>query len=282
MKIKIWNAFASNNSGSYTIVGNFPTAELAQDVATELAKLVESHHQWIDTCEGTSPLSEFARQNLLTPYKESKYFDDWPYPYTFAPEVMALEHQVFVHHPYVITLPALFGQYFYARGGRVEVELNHSHHPIVAIFTAYVPHEKRKTINSASAFAEILKELTASEGPLSIGLMQNQKAAWKIESSPMEQFIFGACFSDLLKSFAAIEAITKRYGVMTHVKLFEAPNEHDDPLGFLRQNCPAEQPRNENKASSTLAQKTTDTSKSEGWLDKLNSFVESLRQPKKP
>ncbi len=282
MKIKIWNAFASNNSGSYTIVGNFPTAELAQDVATELAKLVESHHHWIDTCEGTSPLAEFARLNQLTPYKESKYFDDWPYPYTAAPEVMALEHQVFVHHPYVITLPALFGQYFYARGGRVEVELNHSHHPIVAIFTAYVPHEKRNTINSASAFAEILKELTASEGPLSIGLMQNQEAAWKIESSPLQQFIFGACFDDLLKSFAAIEAITKRHGVMTHVKLFEAPNEHDDPLGYLRKNRTADQPRNENRASSATTKQNTNTSNSGGWLDKINSFVESLRQSKKP
>jgi hypothetical protein len=280
MKIKIWNAFASNNSGSYTIVGNFPTAELAQDVAQELAKLIESHHQWIDTCEGTSPLSEFARRNQLAPYRESKYFDDWPYPYTAAPEVMALEHQVFIHHQCVITLPALFGQYFYARGGRVDVELNHSHHPIVAIFTASVPHEKRNTINASSAFAEILKELTAAEGPLSIGLMKNQEAAWRIESSPLEQFIFGACFDDLLKSFAAIEAITKRHGVMTHVKLFEAPNEQDDALGYLRQNRTERQARNENYASSATTKKSTNTSNSGGWLDLINSFIESFRQSK--
>ncbi len=32
----MWNAFASNNSGSYSIVGSFPSAERAEQVAAEL------------------------------------------------------------------------------------------------------------------------------------------------------------------------------------------------------------------------------------------------------
>ncbi|MFA6208108.1 MAG: hypothetical protein WCT03_17500 [Candidatus Obscuribacterales bacterium] len=269
MKIKIWNAFASNNSGSYTIVGNFSTSQLARDVATELTKLVEAHHKWIEACEGTSPLSEFAKTNGLSSYTETKYHDDWPESFSTAPEVLAIDQQVFIHHPYVITLPALFGQYFYSRGGRVEIELNHSHNPLVASFSIYVHHEKKKTVDSTSTFASILRELIAPDGPLSTGLANELAPAWKIENSGFEKLTFGACFEDLVKSFAAIEKIIANYDVRSTVQLFEAPSEKADPLLHLRQ------------SGNTVNNSDTKTKNSETLLDTIGSFFESIIKPRK-
>jgi hypothetical protein len=47
VKIKIWQAFASNNSGSYTIVGSFGTPEQAAEVAAALREMAERHTVWL-------------------------------------------------------------------------------------------------------------------------------------------------------------------------------------------------------------------------------------------
>ena len=47
MRIRIWNAYASNNSGSYTIVGSFKDAQRASEVAGELAAVIAAHDRWV-------------------------------------------------------------------------------------------------------------------------------------------------------------------------------------------------------------------------------------------
>lgn len=48
MKIRMWDAFASNNSGSYSIVGSFPSVERAEQVAAELLPVIRAHSDWMN------------------------------------------------------------------------------------------------------------------------------------------------------------------------------------------------------------------------------------------
>ncbi len=238
MKIKIWNAFASNNSGSYTIVGNFPTSELAQDVAKELAAVVAAHDAWIwsEDRNSKSPLEIFAKTNSLNSATADNSIDEWPeYGRNTTPQVLAIDHQVFIHNGYTVTLPAIFGQYFYARGGRVNIELNHSHHPIVAIFTFSVDYKIRHKIDLQEKFSQVVRELTADTGPLSVGLREGHSPAWKIVGSNFDiHLVIGACFEELLDSFREIERIAAGHSLRSNVRLFEAFSDNQDPLSHLR------------------------------------------------
>jgi hypothetical protein len=145
MKVQIWNAFASNNSGSYTLVGSFRDAELAAEVAAELARVSAEHEAWIQEwsqkgwskAPTPSPLEAFVLRHQLTraEWAGAGVGSDWPaYGEDNTPVVWAMGHQVFVHHDYTLTLPGAYGEFFYKRGGRVEAELGHTHHPLVALF----------------------------------------------------------------------------------------------------------------------------------------------------
>jgi hypothetical protein len=133
MRIRIWNAYASNNSGSYTIVGVFPDAASAAAAAEELRELCRAETEWAEasTRSDEEPLVQFARAHGHV--EESAVNSDvWPmYPST-APDVVVAGRRLIVHHPQTITLPALLGAHVYKRGGRVETEIEHAHHAVVA------------------------------------------------------------------------------------------------------------------------------------------------------
>ncbi|MFA6208109.1 MAG: hypothetical protein WCT03_17495 [Candidatus Obscuribacterales bacterium] len=238
MKIKIWNAFASNNSGSYTIVGNFPNVELAKEVAAELTAVVSAHDVWIrnDKRISESPLEILAKTHNLRSFEPDDNLDEWPeYSDDTRPKVLAINHQVVIHHDYTVTLPALFGQYFYVRGGRVNVELNHSHYPIVAIFTLTVDYSMRHKIDLHEKFSHVIAELTADTGPLSVGLIEGHEAAWKIMGRSIDShLVVGACFEVLLDSFCEVEKIASKHELYCNVAVFEAFSHDKDPLSHLR------------------------------------------------
>src|SRR5262249_49958893 len=165
MRIRIWNAFASNNSGSYTIVGQFPTPELARDVAVELAPVIAEHNAWFDADarELTSPLESFALQQDLT----LECIDEWPQNGgNDSPEIIAIDHQVIIHHDFTATMPAAFGHYFYKRGGRVSIELNHSHTNIVCVFNVWWAWDSPLRDKAAEFSEKIIEQLTSPEGAL--------------------------------------------------------------------------------------------------------------------
>lgn len=242
MRIKIWNAFASNNSGSYTIVGSFPTAELASDVASELAALMEAHELWLQSLgnnsdDGPSPLSMFADKHRLVRNEDIGTGDDWPqYSSNNLPQAFAINHQVIIHHDYTVTLPSSFGQYFYVRGGRVVHELNHAHHPIVAVFELYVPWQERHKVDVKAKVSSLLEALNAPDGPL-IKLVKPTKypPAWQQSKGGFGEadLTVGAIFDDLPTGFTAVDRIAKAHGMQTLVEVFESYGDAD-PVAFLR------------------------------------------------
>jgi hypothetical protein len=69
MRIRLFNAFASNNSGSYTIVGSFRDEATAEEVALLLQRACDAHSAWYeehnDEQHGESPLDSFAQREGL-------------------------------------------------------------------------------------------------------------------------------------------------------------------------------------------------------------------------
>src|SRR5688572_28006469 len=109
MRIRLWSAFASNNSGSYTIVGSFRDAALAEEVARLAQEACDAHAAWrearSDEAEGESPLDAFLEREGL-PAERPGRGEDWPL-YGPKPTAIATGHQVILHAPYTLTMPPL-------------------------------------------------------------------------------------------------------------------------------------------------------------------------------
>src|SRR4051812_39066228 len=103
MRISLFSAFASNNSGSYTIVGSFQDEGAAEEVARLLREVSDAHTAWREEHDGdddedlVSPLDVFAREHGLRAQKPGRD-DEWP-QYGPKPSVVAIGYQVLVHAP---------------------------------------------------------------------------------------------------------------------------------------------------------------------------------------
>ncbi|OJT25614.1 hypothetical protein BO221_07010 [Archangium sp. Cb G35] len=240
MKIHIWNAFASNNSGSYTIVGRFEQEEQAAQVAAELKEVLDAHGVWFEAASSTtkeperpSPLDLFIQKHGLRGNEDTGTWDDWPcYSEKKAPDAWAIGHQVFVHHEYTVTLPRTIGEFIYARGGRVETELDHAHHPVVSVFELWKGQHVQE--DRGRLLEALVEELNAEDGPLVKGLDGKVIPAWKEGDGFGEPMLrLGAVFEDLPAGFTAVERIARGHHLYVSVKVFEAwPGA--DPLAFLR------------------------------------------------
>ncbi len=212
MRIRTWNAFASNNSGSYVIVGRFPSEALASDVAAELREVALAHSAWLDAHDDResagSPLAAYATKLGLA-YEPS--YDDWPqYSGGPAPSVWSIDHQVFVYSDYTVTMPRVIGHALYARGGRVETEIDHAHHPIVAMFEVYFPWQTRDRTDVPARVQELVDALCADNGALVAHGVPYQAPAWQgatAERTPgfgEPDLVIGAVFDQLAAGFSAV------------------------------------------------------------------------------
>jgi hypothetical protein len=247
MKVQVWNAFASNNSGSYTLVGRFPEETLAADVAAELARVAAEHTVWLEErwqagWDGapTSPLEVFMQRHGLSPASVADAQADWPeHSNDNTPVVWAQGHQVFVHHGYTAGLPPTFAEFFYKRGGRVETELEHAHHPIIGVFQLWVPYTGRAGQDIPARVHRLLDALHAEDGPLVRLVRPEPPPAWRMSERFGEgDLCVGAAFQDLVAGFTAVSRVAREHGFELHVKVFEAWDEQADPLAFLRPSHP--------------------------------------------
>jgi len=246
MRIRIWNAFASNNSGSYTIVGRFPTTELASEVAGELLAVAKEQSSWRNS-DGAepSPLVAYAARYGIPNVKI--YDDEWPdYSSMDHPAIWAIGHQVFLHESYTVTISPVIGHLMYARGGRVEVELDHSHHPIAATFEIYFPRKTRSEMDVPARVQDIVDALCSEGGVFSIAL-KVPAPAWRGALSGGEKFgepdlIVGAAFEDLQTGFTRVAEVCAAAGAPVTVRIAESPSE-GDPFAHLRPERPKPRPR---------------------------------------
>jgi hypothetical protein len=246
MRIRVWNAYAANNSGSYTIVGALPSAEVARAVADELKAMIEAHTAWHGSVGNESdgdgsPLAAFCRKHGLTWSPGYGGFDNWPeHSDDNRPQVAIFGNQIVVHHHYTVSLPPTFGEFFYKRGGRVESEENHAHHPIVAIASFWWGRSKEQRAQAEVEIPRLLAKLTAGDGLLATLPAGSWPAAWRTGGADVDQppLTVGVVFEDLIAGASALQAAGEAHGARMHIRLSEAPDAAHDPLAYLRPSSP--------------------------------------------
>src|SRR5262249_19206095 len=241
MRVRIWNAYASNNSGSYTIVGVLPSAEVARETAEELAKMIEAHTAWHADESGrgddsNSPLAAFCRAHGLNWSPGLGGSDDWPqYGRDNRPRVAAFGSQVVVHHDYTVSLPPTFGEYFYKKGGRVMHEENHAHHPIVTTATFWWGWSKEERARRTLEEPRLVATLTGPDGALATTTAGAWPPAWRAAGEGFEApLTVGIVFADLIGGVSALQAAADAHGARMQIRLSEAADEAHDPFAHLR------------------------------------------------
>lgn len=241
MRIRIFQAFASNNSGSYTLVGTFQSVKIAAEVAEVLRAVAAEQDVWASRVRGEesndaeSPLEAFARMHGLSD-KQPGRFDDWP-EYGEPARVTAVGCQVLIHADYTLTMPRVFGEFFYKREGRVDLELDHAHHDLVTTIQFYVPQAGWKNPDAARRMAVVESAL--------LPLLPALTARAEHDTRPVVAPLFdgpdggtrrlSAVFKDLVEGVEMVRNVAARHGVHLHVRVRESEVEGtQDPLAHLR------------------------------------------------
>lgn len=232
MRIRIWNAYASNNSGAYTIVGEFGSTELAEELAARLRPVLEEHTRWMDDEQrpsGESPLMRFARAEGLQP---GCVTEEWPqYADSNVPRVVAVDHQLIVHHEYMASMPSFFGHWFYARGGRVQSELVHTHEPLIVDLRAY-PTDYRDKAWEPVRVPRLLAALTEPGGPVATHVAEGIAPVARLIEDWSRHVLFAAVFTDPVAGCAAVRDLARAHDARLTVRIVEAVGE--DPLVAYR------------------------------------------------
>ena len=238
MRVRIWNAFASNNSGSYSIVGSFPSPEVADQVVAELVPVIRAHSEWLGSRQGRkgrknpgidSPLGRFAVDNDLEWRGDDR--EDWPeYSGDNMPEVVAVGAHVLIHEDYTVSLPSAFGEFFFRRGGRVDVELDHAHNPLVAVLRYWIRWDEAARDERELGMVTIVESLDRALRP---HLRKGTNLI--VRDAPFGTgFEVAAVFSDLVAGVATARELARAAGVSIALQLTESPSAAGDPLAYLR------------------------------------------------
>lgn len=241
MRVRLFDAFASNNSGSYTIVGTFETAETAADVARVLAAVCDEHARWMENEKNplenseSAPLVQWARGNGLTEPTPG-CSDDWP-QYGPAPTVCAADRFVLLVAPYTVTMPKVFGEYFYRREGRVQVELDHAHADVATYFTFFVDNERRTKDDTVSP--EILALRERLEGMLPELVARNEGDRRPviepvIYNSSWRSLALAVIFRDVVAATSAIRALCTELNVKMWLRVESTDERKGDPFVDVR------------------------------------------------
>lgn len=245
MRLRAWNAFASNNSGSYTIVGRFPDEGTARAVAEELAALVAEHAAWFDAqgygaweAPEASPLERFAQTQGLGTGKGIGRGDDWP-GHGPPPEVLADGTQVVLHVDSTITMPPLFGALMYHRGGRVEVELDHTHDPLVWVHEVWWPWQGRDEAVVKAGRKKLLDALFAEGGLVETQGMIDWPPSWTDHGGSFGHgdLSLAAVWNDPMVAIPQLRALVQSVGASARVRVMESINPRD-PAGLFRSSSP--------------------------------------------
>ncbi len=240
MKIRIWNAFASNNSGSYTIVGRFgPDVALA--LGGRLRAALVAHAAWLDLTsadrEAESPLHRFLREEGVEVSEHVGTGDGWP-AYGSPPEVFETADQILVHAPYTVTLPRELGALFYRHGGRVEVELNHAHAPVLLEILTW-----RTEAFAEPAATERDRRQSAFRADIEDGMLddamkrpKDEGVRWPPVFEPTDWGGMRTTLApiDLVLAARQVQDLAATHGLELRISVSEARVAHGDPLALLR------------------------------------------------
>lgn len=135
--VYIWNAYSSNNSGDYTIIGTFESSEKAAEISKALNELLEKHLEYRSEGEGviealepdfrgdipTPPLIEFGKEHGFDWSQEGEGFwwNDDTEGDSGGMTIGHLQNSVVVYHPETLdSAVSAFVRYFKKENARVQ------------------------------------------------------------------------------------------------------------------------------------------------------------------
>jgi hypothetical protein len=170
----VWQARASNNSGDWTIVGRFQTAERAQEAAKSLRELARAHeaflaspegHQWLEKNDymGNIPSPPLRIFGELHGFDWTGKSDGlwWEGDGFDAPVLTAgaVGSSIVVYHPYCMGLPEHPFKEFFARVGATEFGYWQYDRPAIVVSA------KGSNAAAIGALGEYLALVDAAEYP---------------------------------------------------------------------------------------------------------------------
>lgn len=238
MRVRLFQAFASNNSGSYTLVGRFPDESRAGEAAAALGAMCAAHSTWCEAAGhagslAESPLAAFAREHGLVGVP-AELDDHWP-EHGPPPSVVHVGPQVLVLVPYTVTMPRALGEYIYRSGGRVDLEIDHGHDPLAAEVSLWAPggHADQAARDRVEAVrARIDTELPALTARAAYDTRPVIAPAWF--RGDWGQLHLAAEFTDAAAGVLRVRELCRDAGVEVHVRIFEISRRDPDPFAARR------------------------------------------------
>jgi ribosomal protein L7/L12 len=237
VKTRIIQAFSGNNSGAYVLVGTFHEVERASALAGELAHVFEQQAAWLNAKDraASTPLHDYAASQGIEASEQVGAGQDWP-EYGELPSVIASGGQLLVFVDYAVTFPSFLGELVYKRGGRVAVELDHSHHPIVIVheiwkhggWTDAAATEAALSAFRMSVDSDALAPLYEHATPKHAGPPILSGGFWP----GMLRLVHAP--ADVAAAVRLVGELATSHGLTSRFSLFEAPMDEKDPLRSYR------------------------------------------------
>ena len=252
--VHAYAAWASNNSGSYTLVGRFDDDVRAQGAAELLTRLFDEMREALaaNDAEATRQimakqprvstseplaLARFVEEHGLSSLKDDVLYNEWPYLPPYSARAAALGRQLVVHVGYTVSMPRALEEFLMKTGGRLETEIAHAHAPLVVVVELWWPTWPSTDDARATRAAEVAA-FRAEIDPLLPSLVANERDddrppvphAWKEEDGLTLAFVA----SDPVDALLRVRAVSEEHGVSFRMRCFEALSEDGDPLAQLR------------------------------------------------
>ena len=250
-------AWASNNSGSYTLVGSFDDSEAARATGerlrtlfremsalyaerqAEVMRLLAEGAKRIILPDVETPMHRLVAAEGFTALPEDFIDgDSWPSDGGSAEEnVLVTGQQVIVHVGWTMTMPRALAELFFKAGARIDVEIDHAHHRLVVVAGLY-PLAYGKTAEEREAHRATLAKVRAEID----GLMSRQPPPRYPGEVPMSHawhdeghgLALGIVPREMVPELMAIRDVVERHELRMHVRVFEAIATGGDPLADMR------------------------------------------------
>src|SRR5690606_9863092 len=179
-------------------------------------------------------LARFAAAQGLSTTQGVGEGSDWP-EHGPAPQVLADGTQVVLYVDYTVTMPPLFGELMYRRGGRVDVELEHSHEPLVWVHEVWWPWRGRDEAVVRAGRVRLLDALVDEGGPMSTEVAISTPASWSDGGDAFghADLSLAAVWSEPMVAIPQVRAAIEAVGASSRLRVMESTSSHD-PAGLFR------------------------------------------------
>lgn len=231
MRVRLFRAWASNNSGAYVLLGRFHHAAVAASVASTLNEALAAHDAWVlsrPPSKGDSPFMAFAQAHGL-PMQ-----DGWV-PWTHGMRCEVLDTQVLLDG-YAAEMPSAFVAFVAKHRGHVESEIIHAHGAVIVRVNLWMKDGYRPERAADAAAARARFEAAIESDPeLTEALAGDPRWARSarrphvIEGDGYHSFELIVAPCDVAKASRAIRRCAQAEGLTTLFHAFEWPEDEGDP-----------------------------------------------------